>query len=163
MKVAALAMFAWVLAAESAGIQIGGVELQVGMPKDAALAKLAVAPHSRLQEIATDSYQFLTQGRSGWSSIGDVVFRRDVLTRVCLYASPDAPRSVVQALYDALHSKAEEENPRVWVEVDPGPVPPIKEIHIAYADREVVLSTLISDGKDVTMVRVFFPKMLTSK
>jgi hypothetical protein len=101
VKKTALLMVASAAAQGSTPV-LAGVNFQIGMGKDSALAKLAMAPNTRLYELGPDGYEAIAGKSEVWS--GDVIFREDKLVRICLYlgGSPQTASSIAAALYAAV-------------------------------------------------------------
>lgn len=140
---------------------IAGVELRLGMARDSVLAKLAVAPDTRLKELGDDWYEVLVKTPDGWAGAGDVIFRSGTLTRVCLYMGPthQSATGVMMALYSAVSPNSSTSS-RAWAVINQGPDPPVHEIHFLFEDREVVVSSSKPAGAGIVTVQVYFPKVL---
>jgi hypothetical protein len=139
---------------------LAGVNLRLGMGKEAVLAKLAVAPDTRLLEIGTDWYEVLTKKPEAWVGAGDVVFRDDKLTRVGLYMVGQSASSVATALYDAVGQGNANNTATAWARINSDPDPPVREVHFMFADREVVVSSSSPARVEVVSVQVYFPRVL---
>jgi hypothetical protein len=169
MKILLLFVTAVALCAQSlhpaSPISLAGEKLELGMPRDAALAKLAVAPNTRLQEVGTDFYQVLSKNDAGWAAAGDIIFRGGVLTRVCVNmerSGKPAAFDAFTAIYAAIKDEHTGSPSRVWAGLNQQSDPPVPEVHLIFPDREVVMSASAPEGAALVFIQVYFPIVLAA-
>src|SRR5260370_18480464 len=93
------------LSAQTASL--GGIDLQLGMTKDGALSKFAVASNIKLTELETDSYAVMTNLDVAWVKDGSLTFHSHKLTRIAVdnYHSQDKHAGTpAKAFYTAVAS-----------------------------------------------------------
>jgi|GEM_PF-6350771 hypothetical protein len=152
------------LSAQTASL--GGIDLQLGMTKDGALSKFAVASNIKLTELETDSYAVMVKKLDGaWVKDGSLTFHSGKLTRIAVenYQSQDKHAgALAKAFYTAVASADTPGLVDVRTEKNDDATNPRYEVHLIFKDREVVITTGVYDNVELHSVTTYFPRLLRS-
>ncbi len=147
--------------AQTPSVSFRGVDLRLGMTKDAVLAKFTAKPEFKVSEIGTDSYMVMVKHFEDWEFVGGLIFRSGKLNRISLWQSETEDkqaRTLVKAFYNAIASG--EKVLDVWTATNDNAVNPAYSVHVLFKDREVVLETISYRDFEGASVKTYFPRML---
>jgi hypothetical protein len=143
-------------------VSLGGIELRLGMTKDSALSKFALAFNVKLDKLGTDSYAVMVKKLDAWVSDGSLTFHSDKLTRIAVedYQSQDKNAgTLAKAFYTAVASAETSGLVDVWTGRNDDATNPRYEVHLVFKDREVVIETGVFGNIEIHSVTTYFPRL----
>jgi hypothetical protein len=162
-----LMLFLAASASAQSPVILAGVELRLGMTKDATLAQFAGKADVRVDQLGTDSYLVAVRPLgSGWQSGGGVLFQSGKLSRInvtnCVSNNEKPAATLAKALYTAVAGGEKAGLLGMWTERNDDANNPLHKVVLAFKDREVSVISVNHNNVEMVSVETYFPRLRTA-
>ena len=147
--------------AQTPSVNLGGVELRLGMSQESVLAKFAALPSVQADRITNDDLYFVqVRELEIWEPAGDLWFHDGKLGRITIVEHNDNKSdtaALAKSFYNAVADTGESGLLRVWTERNNDAKQPSYEVHLLFKDREIIVKTSNSTQGNITSTKTYYP------